>query len=70
MRIMRSNADALKDQWAQPTKFNGYWRSEQMTAKYKSEAARGVESKGFVTSSAQSDTNSVAAVLQGLENAE
>ena len=41
MRIMRSNADALKDQWSQPTKHNSYWQSVPMTNKFKQEVARG-----------------------------
>ena len=68
MRIMRSNADALKDQWSQPTKHNSYWQSVPMTNKFKQEVARGGSiSKGFMIQSAQSDANSVAAVIQGLE---
>lgn len=67
MNGMRRNADILKDQWDKSNKYDGYWRSREMTQKQGSEEALGVRGKGFWTHNATQDTNSIESVIEGLE---
>ena len=64
---MRRNADILKDQWDKPNKYEGYWRSKEMTRKQSSHEAMGVRGRGFWTQAATQDTNSIETVIEGLE---
>ena len=67
MQNMRKSADALKDQWDRPNKFDGHWRSKQMTGKQVMEQHLGVRGRGYKTQNATTDTNSVESVIESLE---
>ena len=67
MNGSRRNADILKSQWDKSNKYDGYWRGKEMTNKQQHEEALGVRGKGFWVHNATTDTNSVEAVIEGLE---
>jgi hypothetical protein len=67
MNGSRRNADILKSQWDKSNKYDGYWRSQQMTNKQNQEEALGVRGKGFSVENAMTDTNSIETVIEGLE---
>jgi len=67
MNAMRHNADVLKSQWDKPNKYDGYWKSKEMTQKTDHEQRLGERGKGFWQGNAGTDTNSIGSVLEGLE---